>query len=104
MQFDSGMSSIVYKSHVTITSDRATIAESVVQGIHVYGGIVLNEAVGGFNPSAVEAALQLGAKVIWMPTFSAHNHIIKHGGKQKGLSVINEEGKLRQKCMTYLSS
>jgi hypothetical protein len=40
----------------------------------VLGGIVLNRAVGGINPTAVEAALQLGAKQVWMPTVDAQNH------------------------------
>lgn len=92
---DSDMSAVVFKSHITITADRATIAEKVVQGARVFGGIVLNDAVGGLNPSAVEAAIKLGAKVIWMPTFSANNHIVKEGGNKKGLTVLTDEGKLR---------
>ena len=43
-------------------------------GIQVVGGIVLNRAVGGINPYAVQAALQLGAKHVWMPTVDAANH------------------------------
>jgi hypothetical protein len=92
---DAGMSAVVFKSHVTITADRATIAEKVVQGARVFGGIVLNDAVGGINPSAVEAAIKLGARVIWMPTFSANNHIVKNGGNKKGLSVLTDEGKIQ---------
>lgn len=35
---------------------------------------MLNRAVGGINPAAVEAALQLGGKHVWMPTVDAANH------------------------------
>ena len=38
----------------------------------MYGGQVLNQHVGGLNPAAVEAALMMGARVIWMPTTDAH--------------------------------
>jgi len=35
---------------------------------------VLNRYVGGVNPRAVEAALALGARVVWMPTLDAACH------------------------------
>jgi hypothetical protein len=36
---------------------------------------VLNNASGGINPHAVDHAIKLGAKIVWMPTLSAANHI-----------------------------
>src|SRR5258706_309913 len=54
-----GMRAILLKSHVTITADRAALVEQVVPAVRVFGGLVLNQAVGGFNPAAVEAALRL---------------------------------------------
>jgi len=66
---DAGMAAILIKSHVTCTADRAQIAESIVVGVRVVGGLVLNHQVGGLNPAAVEAALALGAAIIWLPTF-----------------------------------
>ena len=44
------------------------------RGLAVYGGIVLNSAVGGLSPGAVEASLALGARVVWMPTLDARAH------------------------------
>ncbi|MFT4011264.1 MAG: DUF6282 family protein, partial [Nocardioidaceae bacterium] len=38
------------------------------------GGIVLNSAVGGANPDAVEVAARLGGRVVWMPTVSSATH------------------------------
>ena len=40
-----GMRALLLKSHHTITADRATIAEKQVNGIRIFGGIVLNKAV-----------------------------------------------------------
>ena len=38
----------------------------------------LNNTVGGFNRYAVDHGINLGAKLVWMPTFSAENHIKAH--------------------------
>jgi hypothetical protein len=92
---EAGMRAVVFKSHVTGTADRAAIAHKVVPSVHVFGGLTLNHAVGGLNPAAVEAALGLGAKIIWMPTISAQNHIRKHGGESAGISVLGQDGRVR---------
>ena len=43
--------------------------------VKLFSGIVLNNASGGINPHAVDHAIKLGAKIVWMPTLSAANHI-----------------------------
>ncbi len=48
------MEALVFKNHVTITADRAWLARKHVPGIKVFGGVVLNRAVGGINAQAVE--------------------------------------------------
>lgn len=63
-----GMKAVMFKSHLTFTTEGAYFARKSVPGIEVYGGVVLNYAVGGLNPKAVEAAIKLGAKSIWMPS------------------------------------
>ncbi|MBV5260541.1 histidinol phosphatase [Synechococcus moorigangaii CMS01] len=78
-----GMAAIVLKNHVTPTADRAVLAHKVVPGIEVYGGVVLNETVGGLNLRAVETMDRLGegrGKVVWLPTIDAahHRQILKH--------------------------
>jgi hypothetical protein len=92
---EAGMRAILFKSHVTCTADRAVIAEKVVPDVHVFGSVTLNDALGGLNPAAVEAALGLGARVVWMPTISARNHIAKLGGSQAGVSLVTEDGQLQ---------
>lgn len=90
---NAGMTAVVLKSHVTLTADRARIAESIVPGIRVFGGLTLNEQVGGINPSAVRSAIDMGAKVIWLPTTSSANHKEYHG-ELGGISLINRSGDL----------
>lgn len=74
-----GMSVVVLKAHEGSSVERALLAERAVSGIRVRGGIVLNRFVGGFNPHAVEAALALGARIVWMPTLHAENHLRFYG-------------------------
>ena len=51
----------------------------------MYGGVVLNSAIGGADPNAVEVAARLGGRVVWMPTVSARTH--KAGASSPELSV-----------------
>ena len=69
-----GFAGVVMKNHFEGTASRAALAARVAGGTKVYGGIVLNRYVGGVNPRAVEAALALGARVVWMPTLDAACH------------------------------
>jgi hypothetical protein len=47
----------------------------------IYSGIVLNNAVGGFNPFAVEHTAAMGGRIVWFPTFSAKNHLAWEAAK-----------------------
>jgi hypothetical protein len=71
---------VVLKSHEGSTAERARLV-----GPGVYGGVVLNSAIGGANPDAVEVAARLGGRVVWMPTVSARAH--KAGASSPELSV-----------------
>lgn len=84
-----GARAVVIKSHLVPTAGRAYIAEKVVPGVRVFGGITLNPPVGGLNPAAVETAIRMGAKIVWLPTaWSSHER--KLAGKNDGVeSVIN---------------
>ena len=82
-----GARAIVIKSHLVTTMDRAAIARAVVPGIEVFGGIVLNPHIGGLNAIAVDTAIKLGAKIVWLPTsFSANER--KHQGKSDGVETV----------------
>ena len=71
---DAGMQGVIVKNHALPTVDRVTIVNKIVGKEILYGGLTLNGSVGGINPTAVETALKLGAKIIWLPTlWSAHH-------------------------------
>ena len=68
---DAGMRAVVFKSKDTITADSARLVSTVVEGVEVYGGVVLDYSVGGLNPLAVQSALNMGGKIVWMPSFDS---------------------------------
>ena len=68
-----GLAGFILKSHYTSTAQRAAVVRGVVPGIQVLGAIVLNRAVGGINPLAVELAAREGARTVWMPTVDSPN-------------------------------
>jgi hypothetical protein len=73
-----GMRGIVLKNHISETASRAALVMKVVPGIEVFGGIVLNNAVGGINPNAVEWMHRIygnRGKVVWLPTFESDKHV-----------------------------
>jgi hypothetical protein len=67
------MAGFVMKSHYTSTAERASVVRAAVPGIQALGSIVLNRAVGGLNPLAVEIAAREGARIVWMPTVDSRN-------------------------------
>lgn len=75
-----GLSAVLIKCHHESTVSRAYLLSSEFPEVQVFGGIVLNHYVGGINPAAVEAALRLGGKEVWMPTVDAAYHAQVHGG------------------------
>lgn len=58
-------------------------------GITMLSGVPLNNTTGGLNRYAVEHGLQLGANIVWMPTFSAGNHI-RHDHRHRSLPTTQE--------------
>ena len=70
---DLGMDGFVLKSHYNATAERASVVRAAVPGIEARGAIVLNRAVGGLNPLAVEVAAREGARTVWLPTVDAVN-------------------------------
>jgi hypothetical protein len=86
-----GMRGILLKNHISETASRAALVMKVVPGIEVFGGVVLNRAVGGINPDAVEWMHRVygsRGKVVWLPTFEADKHVKTFGKPtDKGLVV-----------------
>ena len=86
-----GMRGILLKNHISETASRAALVMKVVPGIEVFGGVVLNKAVGGINPDAVEWMHRVygsRGKVVWLPTFESDKHVKTFGKPtDKGLVV-----------------
>ncbi|MFQ5856253.1 MAG: DUF6282 family protein [Anaerolineae bacterium] len=78
---DAGMAAIVLKSHHESTVSRAYLIQREFPSLKIFGGVVLNQFVGGINPAAAEVALRLGAKEVWMPTIDAAHHVEVHGAR-----------------------
>ena len=104
----SGLAGIMMKNHFESTVGRAAIVDGTKCGTRVFGGLVLNWSCGGLNPLAVEIALRLGARQVWMPTVDAAAHATAHGVTggstyQKsglrlphpGISVLDGDGTLK---------
>ena len=73
-----GMRALLLKNHFAPTAQLAYTVSRVVDGIVLYGGVVLNRPVGGVNPAAVEQAARFKGghgKVVWMPTFDSENQV-----------------------------
>jgi hypothetical protein len=114
---DAGMAAIVLKSHHMLTADRAQIAQAAFPGVKVFGGLALNlPACGGLNPEAVKVAIRMGAKIVWLPTLSAANHIeriktrltgnlgvMSQGFKPQPVPVVGDDGTVRPELAEILA-
>jgi len=80
-----GFRALLYKDHFYLGVPHALVLEKLFPdtGVRLFSGLVLNNANGGINPHAVDHAASIGAKIIWMPTVSAENHIAQLTGQGK---------------------
>jgi len=68
-----GMRGIVLKSHDYPTAALAYLVNQLVPEVSTFGSLCLDYESGGLNTFTVETSAKLGARVVWMPTFSAVN-------------------------------
>lgn len=85
---EAGFRALVYKDHYYLGTAHAIILEKLFAetGVRLFSGLALNNAVGGINPHAVDHAAKLGAKIVWLPTVSAKNHIDLAASGAKGFT------------------
>ncbi len=97
-----GMRGVLVKSHhhntvMDLLAMRDRLAQSTTP---VFGGITLNNHVGGINPAAVAMSLRMGGRAVWFPTFSAGRHIECHpegvGFPSAIVEVPNERVEIHQ--------
>lgn len=102
-----GMAGVVLKNHLDPTPARASLAKiSGKYKVKAYGSAVMNLTVGHLNPIAAKYYLQLGAKIIWMPTLHARNQI-EYFGKDSfiqhpGIRLLDENGNLKSEVLEIL--
>lgn len=96
-----GARAIVIKTHQGTTMDRAYLCNRHNEIVHggsnnftMFGSITLNQQVGGLNAKAVDVALQLGAKVVWLPTQSAVNGFVKQNKPVVNGVEVTRDGKV----------
>jgi hypothetical protein len=75
-----GFRAVLFKDHYySVTPIVQLLTRRYKQyGVTLLSGVALNNSVGGLNRYAVDHAIKLGGKIVWMPTFSAANHIDHH--------------------------
>ena len=92
-----GARAIVIKGHHCSTVARTALCNAYNRAAFdsnafvMYGGLALNYEAGGLNPKAVQTALEMGAKVIWLPTVDAENDCRKHG-RAGGIRMTDGRG------------
>ena len=103
-----GMRGVVFKDSGYPNAPLATMIRKRVPDFEVFGSLCLNYSCGGLNYHAVKASAQLGAKVIWMPTYTAANSIDIFRGfglplEGDGISLLDEDGRLVPEMAPILS-
>jgi uncharacterized protein DUF6282 len=110
-----GMHAILFKDHYYSVTPVVALLKEIFDDIHItmFSGVPLNNSTGGLNPYAVEHGLQLGARMVWMPTFSAANHI-RQGHRHTilptrskmlaptGITVVTDRGELKDEVKEIL--
>lgn len=96
-----GMAGIMLKSHYESTAVRAELINRYSGcKTKAYGGIALNWPAGGMNVYAVENALKVGAKIVWMPTRDSANSL-EFGNmdgdffEREGIYILTPGGRLK---------
>ena len=77
---DAGFGAVLIKDHYySATPVTQLLNDNFSElGVEMLSGVPLNNATGGFNVHAVNRGIKLGAKLVWIPTFSSANHIDHH--------------------------
>ncbi len=109
-----GMKGFLFKSHVFETASLAQLANEIdPSGARVFGCVSLNYAVGGLNPYAVHEAIKLGAKEVYLPTYSSGNHLSRFRHERdvfpyhlpedsEGIFLLDENNELKSEVIEVL--
>jgi len=90
---EQGMAAVLLKDHYYPTMPiTRLINDNFDFKTRAIGSIVLNNPLGGLNPSAVDYALKQGARVVWMATAHAKNHM-DHEAEKPGFKFPQNSAK-----------
>lgn len=71
-----GLHAVLFKDHFySNTPVMNALAHYRRTPMHLLSGVPLNNQLGGINPHAVAHGLERGARLVWMPTLCARNHL-----------------------------
>jgi hypothetical protein len=96
------MGGIVFKNPYFPNANSVRLAQKVVdhwakdhekETTQLFGGVVLDKAVGGLNPDVVRYSARIGGRFVWTPVFiSSHYHkIVQELG---GIEIIDKNNKV----------
>lgn len=104
-----GMAGMAVKAHLGCSAARGYYVNKEVPDFKYIPGICLNYPVGGINPSAVDASLKMGSRIVWMPNAHTKFHMQRKSLKawnsnakmyislgKDGITIIDENGSLTQ--------
>lgn len=107
-----GMRAVAYKPINFCTMDKAYGAEKIVSGTRFFGGIILNNSVGGLNPYAVDIAIRRKAKFIHMPVADSLHTKVRaervplYKGEvyedRPAITIFDSEGKLKPEVIKII--
>jgi hypothetical protein len=82
---EAGLKAILFKDHYYSATPITELLNRHYGhlGVTMLSGVPLNNTVGGINRYAVDHGIRLGARLVWMPTFSSKNHIDHHSHGKK---------------------
>ena len=102
-----GQRAILIKDHYYSGAPLVNLLKPLITDykVELFSGVHLNNTSGGLNPFAVDTFLKSGAKLVWMPTSSAANHIrsthrktrlatARPMKKAEALSVVDTKGRI----------
>lgn len=110
------MHGFVLKYHHGSSAESAYIANKLYRDIRIVGGITLNHFVGGLNIHAVDCAVSLGGRIVWLPTIHAENHRKTMGvlggfsfqnpstalSVEDGIVIVDDSGKIVEELKDIL--
>lgn len=110
-----GMAGFAIKNVFESTASRAYYVNMLVEGFRYIGGICLNYPVGGINPTAVDGCLQMGGRIVWMPSgHSLYSKKIKGRistwackslwlPEDPGITILDADGELTEETKAVVS-